>query len=145
VSSLIYNLPILVAVSVLLWFTRKNASYSSGNEVCAIIAPILALFSIEFPKTIHALLDKLGVVKRKHKDLEVKVACVKCSKVYNYQACIVPDPTHPGRFKSRLCRDSIYLEGPPCSVPLLELTRLDRTGEKIYHSSPKQRYVCPGT
>jgi hypothetical protein len=143
-SYLIFNVPIFVAVLVLQWFTQKNASHASGNLVCSIFATIFALFAIEFPKTIATLCDKLGVVNSKIKNLEVKVACARCSKVYDYQKCITTDPEHRGRSISQVCRNSIFTDGPPCNLPLLEHT-LDRSGEGVFHSSPKQRYVCPGT
>jgi hypothetical protein len=139
----IYNLPIFIAILVLLLFTGKNGSYASGNLVCVIVAKIFAVFSIEFPKTITALLHKLGVVNSKHNDLEVKVACKICSKVYDSQDCMIADPSRRGQLMSKVCTDSVLHRGEKCNESLLQHT-LGRTGEKIYHSLPTQRYVCPG-
>jgi hypothetical protein len=142
VTYFIYNLPIFVAVLVLRFFTDKNASYASGNVICKIVAKFFAVFGIEFPKTIPALFVKLGV-KDKHNDLEVKVACKICSKVYDYQVCAIADPTRRGRLMSKVCTNSIFPFGTQCNEPLLEHT-LGRTGEKVFQCSLKQRFVCPG-
>jgi hypothetical protein len=123
------------------------------------VATMFSMFSLRFPKTITSLMTKLSVGEK----VQVKIACSRCAKIYDWEACSAADPQRPNLLVSKRCQQMIFLEQHEpelglregrvvrCDSVLIELIDAKSTGRagvpkpQSFRVDNSRKFVYPGT